>query len=64
MTGCSVDGAILNCVGKAGDFVTSLYIWNVVTDYIMLYVFIYTICLCKQAGPIYRILGRAQSNII
>ena len=30
----------------------------------MLYVFTYTICLCKQAGPIYSILDRARSNII
>jgi len=31
---------------------------------IILYVFIYTICLCKQGGPIYSILERARSNII
>jgi hypothetical protein len=26
--------------------------WYVIMQYIILYVFIYTICLCKQAGPI------------
>jgi len=31
----------------------SRFIFNQILSYIILYVFIYTICLCKQAGPIY-----------
>jgi hypothetical protein len=29
---------------------------------VILYVFIYTICLCKQAGPIYSILDREHNH--